>query len=196
MKNYPVPNISAIRRTLVLFPNMDYALFQLINNLAGRWWLLDLFGVFCAKYLIFVTAFAVASLFFIWKDGAQRKIHQVVALKSCFAFLLGYILQIIIRFIFFKPRPFVSHEVIQLIDKSADASFPSGHTVLAFAIAFSIWFYNKKLGYILLILATLVGLSRIYVGVHYPLDILGGMLVGWLSAFAVEKIPWKKIFKK
>jgi undecaprenyl-diphosphatase len=166
---------------------MDYFLFQLINNLAGRWWALDIFGIFCAEYLIFIMIFIAAILLIVWKDPAQRKVHQMTALKSFLAALLGYFLRIVIQFIYFRPRPFVTHSVTQLINRSAIASFPSGHTVLAFALAFSIYFYNKKLGAGLLILAALVGLGRVYVGVHYPLDILGGILVGTLSAFAVER---------
>jgi undecaprenyl-diphosphatase len=166
---------------------MDYALFQFINNLVGRWGPLDLFGVFCAEYLIFVMAFAVASLFFIWKDNEQKKIHREVVLKAFAAAVLGYIFKIIFQLIYQRPRPFITHDVLQLINNPAEASFPSGHTVLAFALAFSIYFYNKKLGLIFLFLATLVGLGRIYVGVHYPLDILGGILVGALSAFVVKK---------
>jgi undecaprenyl-diphosphatase len=175
---------------------MDYALFQLINNLVGRWWPLDLFGVFCAEYLIFVMAFAVVILFFIWKDSAQKKIHQKVVLKSFAAAALGYIFKIIIQLIYQRPRPFITHDVLQLINNPFDASFPSGHTILAFALAFSVYFYNKKLGSVFLFLAALVGLGRIYVGVHYPLDILGGILVGALSACIVQKIPWEKILKK
>lgn len=173
---------------------MDYYLFQLINNLAGRWWFLDFFGIFFAKYLIFVMFFAAASLFVVWKDEAQKKIYQIVALKIFSTVALGYILKIIIHLFYQRPRPFVDNVVFQLINKSADsASFPSGHTVLSFAIAFSVYFYNKKLGALFLVLALLVGFGRIFVGVHYPLDVLGGILISALSAFAVEKY-YKKIF--
>ena len=165
---------------------MDYKFFQIINNLAGRWNGLDLIGIFCAKYLLWAMMIAVLGFLVIYKDKAEQKTHLKVTVKTFFAAFLGYFLKIAIQFFYVRPRPFVSHEVMQLIDKSADPSFPSGHTVLAFAIAFSIWFYNKKLGSIFLLLALLVGLGRIYVGVHYPLDVLGGVLVGALSAFVVK----------
>lgn len=175
---------------------MDYFLFQLINNLAGGWRLLDLFGVFCAEYLIFIMAFVALSLLIVYKDETQKKIHRKVVLKVSVAAALSYFFKIIIQLIYQRPRPFVSHEVLQLIDKSASSpSFPSGHTVLAFAIAFSIYFYNKKLGAIFLVLAALVGLGRIYVGVHYPLDVLGGILIGFLSAYVIEKISWNRLGK-
>lgn len=152
-----------------------------------------MFGVFCAEYLIFAMAFAAGGLLFIYKDDAQKRIHREVFLKVSSAVGLSYILKIIIQLIHQRPRPFVNHDVLQLVDKSAgSASFPSGHTVLAFAIAFSIYFYNKKLGAIFLVLAMLAGLGRIYVGVHYPLDVLGGVLLGCFSAYVVGKIPWNK----
>lgn len=166
---------------------MDYHLFQLINNLAGRWWFLDFLGIFFAKYLIFVMFFAAVSLFIVWKDEAQKKIYQNAAFKIFSAVAFGYILKIIVQFAYQRPRPFVVYEVFKLIDKSADASFPSGHTVLVFALAFSIYFYNKKLGALFLVLAALVGFGRIFVGVHYPLDVLGGIFIGALSAFIVQK---------
>ncbi len=175
---------------------MDYALFQLINNLAGRWWFLDFLGIFFAEYLIFVMVFLAATLLCIWKDEVQKMVRQIVALKAFAAAFFGYVLKIIIQLAYQRPRPFAVHEVLKLIDKSADASFPSGHTVLSFALAFSIYFYNKKLGVVFFVLAALVGLGRIYVGVHYPLDVLGGILIGALSAFVAERLPWNKVFKK
>ncbi len=139
--------------------------------------------------------FIAVSLLIVWKDEVQWKTHRMIVLKVFFASLFGYFLQTIIQFIYFRPRPFVTNFITQLIDRSANASFPSGHTILAFAMAFPIYFYNKKLGAIILFFVFMIGLARIYVGVHYPLDILGGIFVGFLSAYAVEKVPWNKIFK-
>jgi undecaprenyl-diphosphatase len=70
--------------------------------------------------------------------------------------------------------------VHQLTAESLNSSFPSGHSTFAFALAFSIFWYDKKSGIIFIILAILVALGRVLVGVHYPLDILFGALLGFL----------------
>jgi undecaprenyl-diphosphatase len=68
-------------------------------------------------------------------------------------------------------------------------SFPSGHSGGSFAamLALSKW-VPKKIGIPAIILATMVALSRLYVGVHYPTDILGGFVVGLISSFAAYRI--------
>lgn len=169
-----------------MFEYMDYYFFQTINNLASKWKILDYFGIFCAEYLIFLMA--ITALFLLLNID-NKKINTA---KIFFAVAGSYILKIIIQLLYFRPRPFMSHEVIKLIDKSPSASFPSGHTLVAFALAFSVYFYNKKLGAIFIFLAALVGLGRIYTGVHYPLDVVGGIFIAWLVVCAAQKLPWRK----
>lgn len=165
--------------------NFDYQIFKLINDLAGKNQYLDWLGIFAAKYLIFlmVIALVLGLLIKRWPD------YRLAIFKASVSGAIAFVINYLIGLIYFRPRPFVLNEVTKLIDKSPlEKSFPSGHATVAFAMAFSLYFYNKKLGVILLILALIVGLGRIYVGVHYPLDILGGILIGFLSAFLIEKL--------
>ena len=67
-----------------------------------------------------------------------------------------------------------------------NSSFPSKHTVLAFAAATSVLFYKRLLGCIMWLLAFLIGLSRIWMGQHYPSDIIGSALLGSLTAIVVN----------
>ncbi|MFA5128766.1 MAG: phosphatase PAP2 family protein [Patescibacteria group bacterium] len=172
---------------------MDFYLFQLINNLAGRWWPLDFFGIFCAEYLIFAMAFVIIAWTIFNKNN--RRADTIIILEIILAAFFSYLIKIIINLIYFRPRPFSVHDVNLLIGKISDGSFPSAHTFLSFVMAFGIYFYNRKLGAVLIILAAFVSVSRVYVGVHYPLDILGGIILAGLAAYAVNKINWKKIFK-
>ena len=172
---------------------MDFYLFQLINNFAGRWRPLDWFGIFCAEYLIFAMAFVIIAWTIFNKNN--RRADTVIILEIILAAFFSYLTKIVINLIYFRPRPFSAHDVSLLISRISDGSFPSAHTFLSFAMAFGIYLYNKKLGIVLLISAALVSISRIYVGVHYPLDILGGMVLAGLAVYAVNKINWKKIFK-
>jgi undecaprenyl-diphosphatase len=169
--------------------NFDYQILKLINDLAGKNQYLDWLGIFAAKYLIFlmVIALVLGLLIKRWPD------YRLAIIKAFISGAFAYVINYLIGFIYFRPRPFVLNEVTKLIDKSPlEKSFPSDHTAVAFALAFSLYFYNKKLGSVLLFLAFIVSLGRIYVGVHYPLDILGGVLVGFLSAFLIERLVNKK----
>ena len=72
--------------------------------------------------------------------------------------------------------------------EGGESAFPSGHATVMFALAFSLFFKNPRFGIVYFILATVSSLSRIVVGVHFPLDIAGGMLVGALGVFAAKWI--------
>ena len=83
-----------------------------------------------------------------------------------------------------RPRPFnVDSAIIPLIAKPSSFSFPSGHTSGSLTAAFALYkTAPKKVGVPAVILASLIGLSRIYVGVHYPTDVLGGVVVAFVSS--------------
>ena len=106
----------------------------------------------------------------------------------------------IIKNIVARPRPYARLEDLTiLIPKPGEYSFPSGHTSSSFA-AGVVFFRNlpKKWGVPALVLAILIGLSRMYVGVHYPTDVLAGMIVGTLLAIGAEYLVFKgiEIWKK
>ena len=76
-----------------------------------------------------------------------------------------------------------------------NTSFPSGHTSLAFAVAVVVFLKNKKWGKAALIIATLVSVGRILMGVHWPMDILGGLSVGILCALVAYELAEKLLTK-
>lgn len=80
-----------------------------------------------------------------------------------------------------RPRPFVTHpELTALLQPGDQWSFPSGHTLSSFAAATALWFFHRKSGAAAYVLAALIGFSRLYVCVHYPTDVLAGLLLGIL----------------
>jgi undecaprenyl-diphosphatase len=169
---------------------MDIALFRMVNNFAGKSVVFDTLGIFAASGLIFVlAAFALVPIFL------QRKNGLAFAVQSFLAASIGWAASELIGFLFFRPRPFVAlADVAKLIDRGAwERSFPSGHATVAFAFAMSLFFYAHKarssflraLSYVALALAVLVAFGRVFVGVHYPLDVLGGAALGTLAAVTV-----------
>lgn len=158
--------------------------------MAGRWPILDVFGIFAAVYLIAAILVLAALVAFLRKD-------IYIYLKAIGAAFLGYSISQWIGIVNFRPRPFTFLENVNLlISKSPESkSFPSDHATLAFAIAVSLILSGeKKWGTVALVAAAFVALGRVYVGVHFPLDIFAGALLGTGSAFAAEHI-WKFLRK-
>ncbi len=98
----------------------------------------------------------------------------------------GLLTNVILKDFFARPRPFnVNPELVTLIHKPSSFSFPSGHTSVSFAGALVLFkMLPKKAGIPAVILAAMIGFSRMYVGVHYPTDILGGIVVGVIASTA------------
>ncbi|HHY73229.1 MAG TPA: phosphatase PAP2 family protein [Bacillus bacterium] len=87
---------------------------------------------------------------------------------------------------YFRPRPFVTYAVNLLSDKlNTDPSFPSNHSTGAFALAFALFWQRRKMGIVLIALAVCMALSRIFIGVHYPLDVAAGALIAFIVTFVV-----------
>jgi undecaprenyl-diphosphatase len=168
---------------------MNKTLFLAINSLAGQNHFLDLFFIGCAEFMPYIFILAEVYLYFI----AKRKNEAIFAF---YAALIGLFINQIIGLLYFHNRPFMDHIGLKLIHHLPDNSFPSDHTTFLFAIAVSLLFYKKtkNWGKVLLILAFFGGLARVYVGVHYPFDIIGAILTGIIGAFIVFALKdklWK-----
>lgn len=98
-----------------------------------------------------------------------------------------------------RPRPFSTFtEIIPLITPPVDFSFPSGHTSSSFAVAFVLFaLLPRRWGVGALVTAALISLSRLYLGVHYPTDVLTGVLIGYgvakMAVWAVKKWEARRI---
>lgn len=165
---------------------IDIQTLNLLNNsLGGRLWL-DALARFFAVYGVYFFVAGLAVYWFVARNRLGARKSLVVAFT---AFVLSRgILTEIIRFLFPRQRPFLQHEATQYVAKGNEPSFPSGHAAAMFAIAFAIYFYNKSLGKWLLLISLLVGIARVMVGIHFPSDILGGLVVGLFSAWVVDKL--------
>lgn len=163
---------------------MNYSLFHFINQLAGHYdWIDDLMEVF-AQDIVWIILAVTACLWFTGKEA-----HQKLAFYSFFSATVALLIaSMVISPVVDHARPFVEHQVLQLIPHAPDASFPSDHATLAFSIAFSLFFVKRKLGLWMLLLAIVTGIARIYVGVHYPGDIAGAIALSFIISFTVYKL--------
>jgi undecaprenyl-diphosphatase len=164
---------------------MNYALFKAINQNAGHHPFLDGLMVFFSKEVFLIFALL---LLVMWFFGKERSKYTVVyAVIACAAAL---IINFVIGHIYYEPRPFVTHKGVHLLVKhAADASFPSDHSTFAFSLTLAVLFRRHyKVGILMLVIALLTGISRVYVGNHYPFDVLGGMVVGIVISLLVYKL--------
>jgi undecaprenyl-diphosphatase len=143
------------------------------------------------KIMIFITNLgnsgaiwiALTFLFLMFKQ--TRKLGILLT----FALLLElFICDGVLKNIFARPRPFTRFDVDLLIPSPHSYSFPSGHTASSFTAAFIIFYYERKIGALALLLAALIGFSRVYLFCHYPSDILGGIILALIISFFTIKI--------
>ncbi|WP_179232966.1 undecaprenyl-diphosphatase [Paenibacillus rigui] len=166
---------------------MNYDVFQWINNLADHYDWIDDIMEFGAQGIVWVMIVLLAVVWFTGRERNQRLVFFACVSTALALLVAGWAISPVIA----HPRPFMEHNVHQLIPHAADPSFPSDHATFAFSLAFTVWFANKRLGRLLIVLAVITGVSRIYVGVHYPADILGGAAVAFVSSLLVRKLtPW------
>ena len=156
----------------------NLSLFFLIFSLSNHSALIDTLMIFGARFIIYLTFLLMFILSF--KGGTKERKALIVAILA-----IPIIILLIkgIHIFFYENRPYIDYQLTPLIPPyEPDASFPSRHASIMSGIAFAYIYFKSKWAPLFLILLLWVGISRIYVGVHYPLDILGGIIVGLVSA--------------
>lgn len=165
--------------------NLDFYIFNFINQFALKWQWLDRVAIFFAVYLEYVLLFLL--LVFLAVD--YRKHWKMVTEALVAAVVTRFVITEIIRKIWFRPRPFV-HDAVHLLLPNYDpkeSSFPSGHASFYFALSTVIYCYNKKAGILFYIASFFIIISRVFVGIHWPSDILAGALLGVAIGLLIHK---------
>jgi len=161
---------------------MNYSIFKLINSFAGKWPALDNVMIFLSKSAILIV---IGLLCYLWlQKGSERK-HTAFYIVLTLILALGG--NFIIHQFYYHARPFVNHHVTKLISHSSDSSFVSDHGTLVFSTSLILLLRKDRLGLISFVWAILVGISRIFVGVHYPFDIIGAFILAGIVAIIVLK---------
>lgn len=139
---------------------------------------------------LFWIALAVILLIF---RKTRRAGVSALAAMGIGALITNAVLKLLVA----RIRPYDTiGELILMIERQHDFSFPSGHTCASFAAACAIWHcMPRRWGILSVILAFLISFSRLYVGVHYPSDVLAGALIGVFAGWAGWKLTDRFIFR-
>lgn len=129
-------------------------------------------------------------LFCLWFSGREEK--RRLAVKAFVAAVIGLACNQVIGMLWQHPRPFVVGLGHTFLLHAPDSSFPSDHATVLFSIGLTLLLSGaKRSGLILLLLGVLVGWARVFLGVHFPLDILGAAAVGGI-AYTIVNPQWAK----
>lgn len=132
-----------------------------------------LWGGLVALAVIWVVCWLVARR----RDDARRSLAAVVL--TGVAAVAGLALNQLAGALVDRPRPYVAMpHVLVLLDRTGDPSFPSDHAVVAGAVAAGLLLVSRRWGSAAVVLAAFLAFARVYCGVHYPLDVIGGLLLG------------------
>lgn len=155
---------------------MNMELFRLINNLANENSFFDRVMIFFSKDVPYIFM-AIIAIVFILGITKKNSDYRKIAVNTFVITVINLILSCIIGGLYYVDRPFVDNKVNLLFTHVKDASFPSDHATGTMSIALGLRKNNKSLSIILTILSVIVGFSRVYVGHHYPMDIIGAYII-------------------
>jgi membrane-associated phospholipid phosphatase len=177
------------------FVYMNQTIFFFFYNLAHRSDLWDKVFIFFAQYYPYFVIF-IAILFALFHHEVFSNKNPFKAFtqkwKEIISLFLGgvvaWILANVLKYFIQEGRPnYIFQNVMPLI-KESGYGFPSGHATFYMALAVSVFLHHKKAGYFFIASAILIGLARVIVGVHSPIDILGGFALGALIAFFLKNV--------
>lgn len=165
---------------------MNYWLFSLINGMANWSVLLDALMILSSKLIPYLY---ILILGWLYVKGFRQGNFKLRGESFATGVLLVLCLigSFILGSMFYENRPFVDHQVNLIVSHAADASFPSDHAVGTMAIASGILFYHWNLGTKMVYGSIWVGFSRVFVGNHYPGDILGAFILVWVITAVYNK---------
>ncbi len=163
------------------FNQIDVALFGIFSGNHQSCSILVLFSIFCAKFLIYIIPIHLSILWFCGRN-MERRVVLSICTSICIALFTGYLISLV----YFHPRPFVMGLTTPLIKHRATASFPSNHALTIASYTACLYFYQYKVASkFAMVFLCLICWGRIFVGVHYPFDILAGTILGSFISWGV-----------
>lgn len=156
-------------------------LFQSLNGFAADHEILSRLVVFFANDLGFLLIGGLLVYLFTHKDR-KKGVRDVVVVIT--AALIAWGLAHLIKYLYPHARPTMFPGTNALLPDN-DSSFPSGHATFFSALATALYFYHKKLGLLYALGALFIGVARVMAGIHWPIDILAGYVLGGIIGFTI-----------
>jgi undecaprenyl-diphosphatase len=175
---------------------MDYSLYKTINGLSGSSFADGLFKLLANDLPALLVVLVALIFLFPWPQ--RRHERRSGAVLATAAAGLALLINQPIAHAIDRLRPYLAHPAHAhlLISPSHDPSFPSDHATGAFALAFGVWLYDRALGTVLLVVGAVLAFSRVYVGTHYPGDVVAGALIGIAIALALSLVqPTRRLIE-
>jgi undecaprenyl-diphosphatase len=175
---------------------VDYDAYRAINGLSGNSFVDSVVKFFASDMVVVLIALVALTFLIPWPRQRQERRNGAVLATASAA--LALLISQPIAHLVDRTRPFLAHPAHAhlLVARSHDPSFPSDHATGAFALAFGLWLYDRTFGAVFLILAAIVAFARVYVGTHYPGDVLGGALLGIGVASALYSVrPTRRLLE-
>ncbi|KYD06662.1 undecaprenyl-diphosphatase [Heyndrickxia sporothermodurans] len=174
------------------FSDINIDVFRSINNVGKEVPATEPVAVFVAEYMLY---FLILALLVHWFTRRQR--NRMMVIQAVIATVIAEVLGKIAGKLYSHHQPFAElPHVNKLVEHAIDNSFPSDHSIIFFSICFSFFLVRKKEWWLWIVLAILVAISRVMVGVHYPVDVATGALLGIISALIAYWIVPKLGFIK
>ncbi|MFA6353364.1 MAG: phosphatase PAP2 family protein [Candidatus Paceibacterota bacterium] len=172
---------------------MNNQIFLFFYNLAHQSKIFDSLIIFFAVYFPYIVVILIG-LFLLFHHEvlkAEEPFQVLMEKKKEIFFIVfsgvsAWVVAVILKNLFHVSRPFLTLPDIHPLFMKTTFSFPSEHAMFFSALAFSIFFLHKKAGYIFMFFVLIIGLSRIVSGVHFPADIFGGFILGFLLVYFIN----------
>ena len=159
----------------------NISIFRAVNDIGKEFPDINPLFIFFAEYTVYCLMLV---LLVYWLTRNSR--NKLMVVSAVLAFMIAEVTGKLIGLLYSHHQPFaVWSDVNKLIEKEVGNSFPSDHTIVFFSVCITIALFRKKFWYLWTALALLLSISRIYVGVHYPVDILVGAILGTAAAILV-----------
>ncbi|MBM7090679.1 phosphatase PAP2 family protein [Streptomyces sp. NPDC012461] len=121
------------------------------------------------------------------RGGEDAAVSVAALVWAPLAAAVAVLVNVPIRGIVERPRPFLDHDGLEvLVSGKTDYSFVSDHATLSMALAVGLFLANRKFGLVAIVMAVIAGFCRVYMGVHYPTDVIGGLALGTAVALLLS----------